>query len=81
MQNHWDQFPQMTIRPITPTVVGCVIYRSPFSNRYHQTGFVLHIFRRDPTNPNTGLWIDADGPTVAMADLKPTLGFMNGYAD
>lgn len=66
---------------LTPAVVGCVVYRSPFSKRYHQTPFIMNLYRRSVDNPNIGTGIGPSHGNVAHGDLLPTRSFACGPAD
>jgi hypothetical protein len=67
---------------ITPAIVGCAVYRSPFSERYHQTGFIIHLYRRDPAAPNAGFTIStAAGTELTLDKIRVDRSFISGYAD
>jgi len=59
-----------------PTLVGCVDYKFTFAEGHHQTGFILDLRKRDPTNPNIALHFDIAEGTIPADRLWLIQGFI-----
>lgn len=66
---------------ISPLVMGCVVYNSPFDDENHITEFNASLGKIDPTNPKIQLAIPAKDGEVPLDQLKITLTFGSGLAD
>jgi hypothetical protein len=72
---------------ITPMLIGCITYRSSFSEQPHQTGFIYEIEHIDPANPTRSSVLAADtaiaiGMNVPKNELRLKRWFLSGnYAE
>ena len=56
---------------ISPIIGGCVVYESSDTDSpVRETGFIYHLFRTDPANPDTLFEIDPSMASVAIDHLR-----------
>lgn len=64
-----------------PTIVGCVVYNSPFNSTNHVTEFMVQFGKRDHENPKIFLAFDIAAGQYPIDDIDLRLGFGTGLAD
>ena len=70
-----------SLKFITPSVVGCVVYRFSFDKSVHKTGFIAQIFQINPLYPNASYLIDSEAGDVPLNLLKLQISEFGSYAD
>ena len=73
--------PRLPKNYISPILIGCVLYKFPFSPEYHATGFIYNVSRHEPTQPKGNFLIEIN-KTLPQASLKLELFPFGGrYTD
>lgn len=55
-------------KEVIPTIIGCILYKSPVSPKIHKTGFIIEILKSDPKHPGYATGI-IDGEPVPASDV------------
>lgn len=55
-------------KEVIPTIIGCIVYKSPVSAEVHKTGFIIEIMKKDPKHPGSATGI-INGESVPASDV------------